>query len=949
MRYRVVSIGVVLVGLGLLACRADAAEGRLTAFPENGSTLTVLRDGEPYLEIALMGWEPKWKYMGVRGEIVEEGEATLLKGSAKTANDAELSIDLRASQSGPRQLTVSTDVTTSKDTELLYFIAAVGMASDAFKDGKVIADFGGGEKKELTFPLDKKGLGNGVVGADLIDSQGRRTRIDFSRPCNIPTDGVARVVLAEGHFKASEPQKLTMTIDLPEEVDYLAGTSRIPFEPGFEDWYEFTPDDDHDGASEISMQDWFEKPAGKHGRIGRQGEKLVYNGDPIKLWGLNLCFATCAPEKELADKRAAFYSKYGVNSVRLHKYADGSGWSGIQSADSFVDLDPEGLDRMDYQIAAFKERGIYVKFSAHFGSQKLGPGDKKYVPYLEEFGEFSERKNRITTPHSGVHYSLELQQVQILQMVNLLKHENPYTGMTYAEDPAVAFLEIINEQSILFYSSMQPLKASPTLRQYVAKRFCHWLREKYGSHERLTEAWGGEKAFDGFVSDGFPAVGEHLDKDNILPLGNPWYFDPAQLSGSQAFRRQRLLDTMWFLYELQNEFYSRYVKAMREAGYEGEIVSSNWQAGRAFSHFCNLHSDALVGTIDRHNYFGGGSGNRINNATMLAVPGSGTLSAGMQQVADRPFMLSEWIHVTPNEWGVEGPAVIGAYGMGLQGWDVSYMFQNRDAGTFSEKLERSGWDVTAPQVMGVFPAVARQVLRSDVKEAELLAPMNVHVPSLAEGKLGLEDKVEQQYDVKTFSSEQVPATSLAVARAAVEFTDEYRDTPVFDPNRYLKDGFYTSATGQLRWKPGESKLGGFFTMNTDATKAVVGFAEGQTCNLGSVAIKPECRYAAVYVTAKELDRDLTDSTQILIVAVARARNSGMKVFAENRIIEPGENPIVMEPVKAKILIRREGTPTVHVLDHNGRKTGKTLPIERGIVEIDGARDRTCYYLVSYGG
>jgi hypothetical protein len=355
-----------------------------------------------------------------------------------------------------------------------------------------------------------------------------------------------------------------------------------------------------------------------------------------------------------------------------------------------------------------------------------------------------------------------------------------------------------------------------------------------------------------------------------------------------------------------------------------------------------------VGTVDRHNYFGGGSGNRINNATMLAVPGSGTLSSGMQQVADRPFMLSEWIHVTPNEWGVEGPAVIGAYGIGLQGWDVSFMFQNRDSGTFSERIGRDQWDVTAPQVMGVFPAVARQVLRGDVKEAELLAPTYVHVPSLAEGKLGVVDKVAQQYDVKTFTSEQVPAASLAVVRAAVEFTDEYRDTPTFDPQAYLKDGFYTSATGQLRWKPGQSKLDGYFTMNTDATKAVVGFAQGEICDFGTVAIRPECRYGAIYVTAKHLDGTLADCDKILIVAIARARNTGMKIFAENRIIDKGESPIVMEPVKARILVRREGTPVVHVLDHSGHKTGRTLPVSQGVFQIDGARDKTCYYLLSYG-
>ena len=68
-------------------------------------------------------------------------------------------------------------------------------------------------------------------------------------------------------------------------------------------------------------------------------------------------------------KRASFYAKYGINAVRLHKYADGPGWAGIQSKDSFVALDPDGLDRMDYQVAQFKQQGIYVELSAHFGAE----------------------------------------------------------------------------------------------------------------------------------------------------------------------------------------------------------------------------------------------------------------------------------------------------------------------------------------------------------------------------------------------------------------------------------------------------------------------------------------------------------------------------------------------------------------------------------------------------
>ncbi|HUT33621.1 MAG TPA: hypothetical protein VNE39_09090, partial [Planctomycetota bacterium] len=775
----------------------------------------------------------------------------------------------------------------------------------------------------------------------MTDAAGRTAVLRFDPPCEIQSDGSARVVLAQGKLAGGEAKKLKVSVELPDATNWYPSVAEIPDEPGIKTWYEWRATGDP-AAGALGMQDWVERPAGKHGRITRQGEKLVYNGKPIKLWGINMCYGTCAPEKELADKRAAFYPKYGINAVRLHKYADNAGWGGIQSKDSFVEFDPAGLDRMDYQIAKLKEAGIYTKLSAHFGSQKLGPGDKKYVPFLEELGPF--KGNRVETPHSAVHYSPDLQNVQILHTTNLLKHKNPYTGLTYAEDPAIAFIEIINEQSILFYTTMAPLKASATIRKQTGERFCRWLEKKYGTEEKLVAAWG-KAAFDSFAAEGFkPPDGEGLDKGNILPIGNPWFWDPAQLEGSQAFRKRRLLDSLQFLYELQCEFYLRYLKAVRDAGYQGEIVSTNWQAGRAFSHLANLHSDSLVGTIDRHNYFGGRA-----NASMLARAGSGLLSTGMQQVANEPFMFSEWIHVFPNEMGVEGPAIIGAYGLGLQGWDVSYMFQNGDTAAFSAIVGRQPWDVTAPQVLGVFPAVARHIHRGDVTESETLAALNVHVPSLFEGKLGFGDKMVQGYDDKELDNDKVSARTLAVARCAVAFTDEFKETPAFDLAPHTRDGQLVSTTGQLRWKEGGRGPSGYFTMDTPGTKAVVGFAEGQKCELGGVTIEPQSRFGAIYVTAREKDKTVETAAELLVVAIARARNTGMKFSPSgDRMLAKGEGPIVMEPVKARIALGRAGTPKVIALDHDGKPTEAVVPVENGAFTIDGARDKTPYYLVRYG-
>jgi len=240
------------------------------------------------------------------------------------------------------------------------------------------------------------------------------------------------------------------------------------------------------------------------------------------------------------------------------------------------------------------------------------------------------------------------------------------------------------------------------------------------------------------------------------------------------------------------------------------------------------------------------------------------------------------------------------------------------------------------------------VLRGDVKESDLLAPLRVHVPSLAEGKLGFIDRTTQAYDVKSFDTDKVPARALAVARCAIEFTDQYQDTPPFDLAPFEKNGLLTSSTGQLRWKESpDAKLGGYFTIDTPGTKAVVGFAAGVECRLGDVTITPQCPYAAIYVTVREPE-GAKDVSPLLITAIARARNTGMQLNdAGDELLDRGKPPILMEPVKATITIDKPGALKLRLLDHNGLRTETTLPIQGGTITIDGARDKTPYYLLEF--
>ncbi len=897
----------------------------------DGPGLSIVNPAGTILRIGPEAWGPGWAHSGMSGKInADNGRGTGTFSGKLSKTDAPFTLDVALSRDAN---TARVDYTLRfpDATDLTLFVAQIQFGAQL--NGSKISLIDAGQPKEESLPIDRRGLGQAVSELRLTAPNGSQTLLRLDPPAEITSDNALRLVLAKDKVPAGAEVKQTILVELPADAAFYPTSSKVPSPANWDQWFEWKGTGQIPTDSALSMDAWLDGPAGKYGRITRQGDSLLRNGQPASFWGINVCFAATAPEKALADRRANMYAAHGINAVRLHKYADGDGWAGILTKNSFLEFDPAGLDRMDYFIAKLKEKGIYTKFSPTFGTFKLGPADKERVPFMAEFGS----GDRVTTPHGGAYFSKEIGDMQIEQTVRLLRHKNPYTGLTYAEDPAIMVVELLNEQSALFFTTMPTLKNSPTLRRMASETFTDWLLKRYGSKDAVLARWG-EGGLNTFAGEGFGD--ESFENKSVVPVGNPWFYDPDNLHGSQVHRRPRLLDTMAFLHELQNDYYSRFSQALRDVGYTGEIVASNWQAGRAISHYYNLHSDALAGIVDRHNYFNGGT-------PMLARPGSGMLSAGMQQVAGHPFMLSEWIHVFPTRFPSEGAAILAAYGMGLQGWDVSYIFQNRDNGGFEPRLGTDQWVVAQPEVLGLFPAIARHTLRRDIQTSEVTAVRSVHVPSLHEGKLGFDDQVRQGYDDKAFDSITVPAEALAAVRSLVSFDNEYKETPRFDLAPYQKDGAIVSSTGQLAWHPAPGPGdGGFFTIDTPATQAVVGFAHGKSHTLSGASIQTETPYAAIYLTASEADKTLADSNRLVLVALGRTLNDGMNYIGSKKITD-GSAPIKMEPVRATIRLSRSGTATVHVLDHDGKRTGQTIPVQNGTFTLDGATTQTPYYEVVF--
>ena len=76
---------------------------------------------------------------------------------------------------------------------------------------------------------------------------------------------------------------------------------------------------------------------------------------------------------------------------------------------------------------------------------------------------------------------------------DLLTHVNPYTGHPYTHEPAIAFIEINNENAL---HSTWGWGQIDTLPQPYAGTFQAlwnaWLKKKYGTTERLGKAWNAE-------------------------------------------------------------------------------------------------------------------------------------------------------------------------------------------------------------------------------------------------------------------------------------------------------------------------------------------------------------------------------------------------------------------------------------------------------------------------
>lgn len=242
-------------------------------------------------------------------------------------------------------------------------------------------------------------------------------------------------------------------------------------------------DDGSDGITQFGDR-LNHKPAGALGSISASAEgHLNAGGERIRFWGVNITGPSVFPSHADAEKVAARLAKFGVNVVRFHHMENN--WGGASLIDyaqgNSRNLHIANLEKLDYFVAQLKAQGIYINFNL-LTSREFMPGDGLPV----EISQLNWKQRHI------LGYILPaLRALEKEHAASLLTHVNPYTGLSYAADPAVAFVEVNNENSI--YQQYFDGSVDDWPETFVAPlrdAWNAWLATEYGNTAELESAWG---------------------------------------------------------------------------------------------------------------------------------------------------------------------------------------------------------------------------------------------------------------------------------------------------------------------------------------------------------------------------------------------------------------------------------------------------------------------------
>jgi hypothetical protein len=640
-------------------------------------------------------------------------------------------------------------------------------------------------------------------------------------------------------------------------------------------------------ASPVDVSFLLDAPAGKHGFIQvKDGHLATGDGQRIRLWGVNITDwspgSRQIPAKEDAAFWAATLARFGVNCVRF-QFLDLETPRGLIShgrADTRAP-DAEAFDREDYFIAELEKRGIYIDFNLLVGR-----------PFKD--GDGVQDANLLRQGAKGTSlYDKRLIELQKEYAQQLLDHLNPYTKVKYTADPAVALVEINNENAIdIGYRA-----PSPFYLEELTGMYNQWLA-KHRTPEEVAQ---------------LREIGK-VAADAPVPLMQ-WR---GQAASAPPLRFHAEAD---FYNDLQRDYFSDMEKYVRETLGSKSLVIATADHSHSNSGYPVLLATASMDVIDGHDYWLHPE-MYVRKAAMVNDPLNSTVvELSRSAIAGKPYTVSEVNNPFPNDYDGEGIPILASYGL-LQDWDGIMWY------TFEPKIDPA-WK---PYVGDPF----------DIS----LDP--VKMPELAEGALMFlrgDVAKARSVDERSYSEQQVFDSMLLPGTERPYFTPgfplwlplehEVRISSLNGaPTRNYPEGAapdtILSDTHQLAWYTSPQKTA-LVTVDSPRTQGLIGFVRANSKADSNLSVDAENTFCTVLLSSLD-DKPIAEASKMLLVAGGRVENSGQEWnSAGTDVTNWGGSPTLVEQVKGTLTLRGlNGARGVLLqpIDGAGQPEGATIAATR---------------------
>lgn len=690
-----------------------------------------------------------------------------------------------------------------------------------------------------------------------------------------------------------------------------------------EGFFAWEPDADPlaDGCP-IDLRHLNEPLAGQRGFVRREGDHFVLgDGSPVRFWMVQANLSEL--DNRHIDRWARRLAKYGVNLVRM-QLSDFFNNRVQGNHEAFQ----KALERLHYVVAALKKQGIY-SYLGHLYWHTHNPINDDVLP------GFGKGRNAI----AALIFSDRFQKWYKDYVRAIMSPVNPYTKVPLGKDPAVAFVEIWNESSLLFWT-FNPKQFPQVERDLIEKDFGDWLVAKYGSLEKAVAAWGEDK---------MPGV----RTPDRLAEGRVGLYAAGHLTSqwwavSQRVP-QRAADQLQWMVESTLRFYTKMVRDLRaEVGLGQLITGSNWRTADekvlgSLERYTYTATDAVL----RNDYFGPeyakdgnkrfyavDEGDTFRQFSSLKPPACpGPLLTPL--ITGHPLMVTENNWERPLRYRAEWPFLVATYArmMGVDGWCFFAL------NTSEWQHTMTVWDLNNPTVLGQFPATALMFRRGDVAEPD--APAVRETISLADAyamrgtKLfaaGGRDllwvaRIGEKETARASGYELDPKAFL-IGPVLHEFVNGPSKLQTVELAKYIDSdkSIVRSMTGELLWDYGK----GVVTVNASRAQGATGFLKAAgRIELGDIALEAGNEYGTLLAVSLD-GQPLKTSKRILLQAATWDQPYGFHTTRQGeyeRITSLGGYPLNVEKIDMRVTLKGAAGRAATVLDENGYPTKRRAQAE----------------------